>query len=548
MARRPDRTDDAVEGRAWSDTYHELTALPPEERGAADCERLAVAAYMIGEDDECVAAWESAHHLHVDDGDLERAAFCSFWLAFCLLLRGQGAPAAGWLGRTESIVADLDTEVAATGYLLIPGLLGALEAGDPPAARAMAIRATEIGERVGDADLRAFGTLGHGQALVALGDTAAGTARLDEVMVAVTAGETGPITSGIVYCAVILECMQMLDLARAAEWTDALQAWCDAQVDLVPYRGQCLVHRSQLQQAAGDWPAAATTVESACLRLTDPPHPALGLAQYQQAELHRLRGEFDAAADGYRRANRNGYQPMPGLALLDLARGDADAAAAAIHRALQEGQTSADRAALLAAAVDVFRSVGALADARAAADELTALAGRSSSEVLAARAAAADGSILLAEGDPAAALPRLRAAASAWRALHMPYETARTTVLLGLACAALGDRASSELELDAARGAFADLGARPDLDRVEALIGDGRGRTTDSEGSEHPDLTGRELEVLALVAEGRTNRQIASELVISAHTVSRHLENIFGKFGVSTRAAATAHAFERGLL
>ena len=123
--------------------------------------------------------------------------------------------------------------------------------------------------------------------------------------------------------------------------------------------------------------------------------------------------------------------------------------------------------------MDVFRTAGAVADARAAADELTALAGASSSEVLAAHASAADGSVLLAEGDPARALTRLRAAASVWRALHMPYEAARTTVLLGLACAALGDRASAELELETARTAFADLGARPDLDRVEALIGAG---------------------------------------------------------------------------
>ena len=131
----------------------------------------------------------------------------------------------------------------------------ALESGDAAAARDLAVAATNVGRRFGDADLCAFGTLGHGQALIALDDTAGGTARLDEAMVSVTAGEVGPIATGIVYCAVILECMQLFDLQRATEWTEALRSWCDDQPDLVPYRGQCLVHRSQLMQASGDWPA-----------------------------------------------------------------------------------------------------------------------------------------------------------------------------------------------------------------------------------------------------------------------------------------------------
>jgi DNA-binding NarL/FixJ family response regulator len=549
MADRLESGRDAFARQAWAEAYQQFAVHSLDGLEATDLERLAVAAYLVGNDDESVAAWEAAHRRHAGAGDLAEAARCSFWLALSLMLRGQMAQAGGWLARTQGIVDDAGLDCAATGYLLIPGLLGALDDGDATTARDMAVRATETGDRFDDPDLRAFATLGHGQALIALGDATAGTTRLDEVMVAVTAGEVGPITSGIVYCAVILECMRLFDLSRASEWTDALSAWCDAQPDLVPYRGQCLVHRAQLQQAAGDWAEAIMTVEAACQRLTDPPHPALGLAYYQEAELHRLVGAFDDAKVEYRQANRSGYQPMPGLALLELARGDADAAAATIRRALSETVGRLERPELLAAAVDILRAIGDLAGARTAADELAEIATGSTSELLHAMAAHATGTVLLTEGNPSLALTYLRAGAAAWQHLHMPYERARTSVLLGLSCAALGDRTSAALEFDAAHDTFSELGARPDLQRLRSFTA-GLGVPTELHGRTNvdPSLSVREREVLAQVAAGKTNREIATQLVISQHTVGRHLENIFTKLGVTSRAAATAYAYEHKLL
>jgi DNA-binding CsgD family transcriptional regulator len=307
----------------------------------------------------------------------------------------------------------------------------------------------------------------------------------------------------------------------------------------VEYRGQCLVHRSQLQQAAGDWRTAITTAEEACRHLTDPPHPALGLAHYQEAELHRLVGDLERADTEYRIASRLGHHPMPGLALLELARGDTGAAATTIRRALEEAGNTVERPPLLAAAVDILRAAGDIAGARTAADELTVVASSSSSPLLAAIAAHALGSVLVADGDPVAALTELRAAARAWQSLHMPYEPARTAVLVGLACAALGDRTTAALELDNARTTFAELGARPDLERVAALT------SATPVGS---GLSEREREVLAHLVAGRTNREIAELLVISQHTVRRHVENIFAKLGVTSRAAATAFAYEHGLV
>jgi DNA-binding CsgD family transcriptional regulator len=396
--------------------------------------------------------------------------------------------------------------------------------------------------------LRAFSTLGHGQALLAAGDVAGATKRFDEVMVSVTAGEVGPIARGIVYCAVILECVQIYDFERASEWTDALGRWCDSQPDLVPFRGQCLVHRSQLQQAAGDWPSAVATAEAACVRLADPPHPALGLANYQQAELHRLRGEFDRGEAAYRAASRHGHQPMPGLALLELARGDAPAAASSIGGALEQPHDRKLRPALLAAAVEIRRAAGDLPGARSAAKELVALTDGVSSPAMRALAEQAMGSVLTAEGDTRAGAEQLRAALGTWQRLRMPYEAARASVLLGLACAATGDRTSAALHFDNAGQTFAELGAEPDLERLRSLTSGLVGRpVSGSEQAAAAGLSRREVEVLAHVMAGKTNREIAGELTISQHTVGRHLENIFNKLGVTTRAAATAWAYEHDL-
>ena len=546
-----ERARAAFAQRAWSDAFAAFSAIAERaELEAADHERLAVCAYLVGEDEPCGRAWEAAHRRALEAGDVAASARYAFWLGVCLILTGSMSRAGGWLARAGRLVEDGGLDCPAAGYLLIPRVLGALEAGDAGAARDLAVRALEVGVRFDDPDLRALGILAHGRALIATGDVAGGTARLDEVMVSVTADEVGPVTTGIVYCAVILECLQLYDMARATEWTGALDRWCEAQPDLVPYRGQCLVHRSQLQQAAGAWRDAITTAEAACRRLTDPPHPALGLARYQKAELHRLNGAFDDAEREYRQAGRHGRHPMPGLALLHLARGDAAAAADTIRRSLEETVNPLERPPLLSAAVDILRAAGDLPGARAAADELAAVAAGSSAPMLAAMAAQALGTVLVSEGDPAAGLAHLRAAATAWQTLRMPYEAARTGIQLGLGYAALGDRTSAALEFDNAREILAQLGAVPDLDRLATLrrgLVDHR-RAPEADAPGRVTLSPREREVLAHVAAGKTNREIAVALVISQHTVGRHLENVFAKLGVTTRAAAIARAYEHHLL
>ncbi|MGV0790614.1 LuxR C-terminal-related transcriptional regulator [Mycolicibacterium sp. XJ1819] len=540
MAGTIEAATNAFERHAWTEVY-ECLIDTSETPTADDLERLAVAAYLLGEDRECCHAWERAYLAFLARDDPGGAARCAFWLALGLMvLHGRMARASGWLGRIRRLVDEAHVGEDALRYLHVPAGLQTMGAGDHAGAHALFVEAGQLAAQFGDKDVAALACLGQGQAAIASGDTATGMALLDEVMVSVTTGEVSPIPAGIVYCAVIETCMGAFDLRRAAEWTEALSGWCDAQPDLVPYRGACLVHRSQILQIHGAWGAATTMARRARERLEQPAYPMLGLAAYQCAELHRLRGEPEAAESAYRQANRCGYEPLPGLALLRLAEGDASNCVATIRRAVEAIPDPARRPAILAAHVDIMLAVGDVASAHVSAQELSMLASGIDALYVHAVAAHANGATVLAEGDASAALADLRRAWTAWQELEMPYEAARTRVQIGLSCRELGDADSAAMEFDAARETFGKLGATPDLVRLAELTGTSR--------RQPGVLTERECEILRLVAAGKTNREIGAHLVLSEHTIARHLQNIFAKLGLSSRAAATAYAYEQHLV
>ncbi|MDP8929395.1 MAG: LuxR C-terminal-related transcriptional regulator [Actinomycetota bacterium] len=532
----------AFDRSLWGEAFARLSAadrnmaLAPE-----DLERLAVAAHLVGEDEASTAVWERAHRQLLERGEVVRAVRSAFWLIFGLLHRGEMARAGGWLARAQRLLDDHQLDCVERGYLLIPVATRTMNSGDPWSAHGTFSRAAELGARFAEPDLVTLGQLGQGMSLIRMGRTAEGLTLLDEAMIAVVTEEVSALVAGKVYCFVILAGQEVFDLRRAHEWAAALSDWCDGQPDLVPFRGQCLVHRSEILQLHGEWPKAMGEVERARERLSDPPRqPALGMAYYQQGELYRLRGEFAAAEEAYRQAARWGREPHPGLALLWLAQGNVEASAAAIRRVV-DGAQALNRARMLPAYVEIMLAADDGRAARDAADELADIAADLDAPLLEAMSATATGMVLLEEGDPQAALGASHRACTGWRELEAPYEYARAQVLVGRACRALGDQGTGELELAAAQQVFQQLGAAPDRERVKELF-----VTTTRRPPGGP--TARELEVLTLVAEGETNRDIAAKLSISEHTVRRHLQNLFRRLGVSSRAAATAYALEHDLI
>jgi DNA-binding CsgD family transcriptional regulator len=540
---------------AWTEIYSQLTAADARSPlGLDDLEQLAVAAYLTGRDEVSVDALTRAHNESARVGQTRRAVRCAFWIVQQLMARGEGARGSGWIGKAQRVLEDGPDDSAAHGFILILTALTHLKRGDPAASLELFGRAAQVGDRVNDPELRALGRLGQGQSHAARGSAAEAQALFDEVMVAATTGEVPPLAVGVLYCAVIEACHQVFDLGRIREWTRALWQWCSSQPDLVPFRGHCLVHRVEVLRLNGDLQAARVEAEQACRwfeqlaaqrGFTLPESEIMrafpvGAVFYQLGEIHRLRGDFTKAEEAYGQASQFGRSPEPGLALLRLAQERVAAADSAIRRALIEPRRRDARAAVLAAAVEILLRARDFPGAQRAVDELSAIAAEIGASFVCALCEHARGQLLLAEGDAERALAPLRAAWTAWQDTDAPYEAARVRVQLGLACRALGDEEAARLEFAAAQHVFQRLEALPELARVEALVAPG--------SSVHTALTRRELQVIALLASGHTNRTIAGELAISERTVDRHVSNILTKLGLPSRTAAAAYAYQHGLL
>lgn len=530
----------AFEERAWATAREELAeARAHGDADAADLQRLALASYLTGAEDEFLQAMEEAHHGYMNADEPRSAARCAFWTGLHLAERGEMARASGWFGRAGRILEEIDVDCAERGYLLLPRGQGQLGSGDYEACARTASEAEELGRRFGDDDLFTLALHLRGRALLRWGRVAEGLALLDEAMVSVVSDELSPQVTGIVFCSVISACREVWAVDRAQEWTAALTRWCEEQPDMVAYTGECRVYRAEVLQRRGSFHDALEEARDAAERLAG--EPACGLAWYQQGEAHRVLGELAAAENAFREASRLGRDPYPGLALLRLAQGEADAAAAATRRTLAESTEPFRRARILPAHIEVMIDLGELEIAASACDELEEIARSWRSSVLSTITAQSRGAVELASGRPEVALPLLRRAWKEWQELDAPYAAARTRALMGRACRALGDEDGAELDLTAARGELESLEADVDVARLDTGAGEDNGRRKHG-------LTPREREVLAQLATGRTNRAIAEALFISEKTVARHVANIYRKLGLSSRSAATAYAYEHDLL
>ena len=529
---------DALARRDWAQANALLHAL--DDLDADDTMALATSAYLVGDVDGAVRVWQSAYAERIRAADDLGAIRVAFWLGLVFSLRGEHAVAGGWVARAQRLLTDKPEDIVERGYLLIHEFYGHLGRGDFGRAADTAGQMADVGRRFEDPDLIAQGLMSQGRMLIYAGRVSDGLALLDEAMVGLAADEVSPVFAGLVYCALIEACQELSDYARAVSWTRALTTWCDAQPGLVPFTGQCSVHKGQLLRLHGEWEEALAEFATAERRYaaSNPPSAAGAMAFVERGDVLRIRGELNLAEEAYGRAAALGREPQPGLTLLWVARGRTTQALSAVRRMLASWTNPVARSGLLPAAVEVLVGAGQLDDARLAADELGAIAASFDSSALQAMAAYASASVSLAAGDPDAALNQAREACRRWLDLGSPYEAGRTRVLVGRGLRELGDEESAAAELRAARQIFVALGAKPATDDVDRLF----------DRAAPGGLTEREMEVLRLVAAGHSNADIAARLYLSHKTVARHLSNIFTKIKVASRTAAAAYAHEQGML
>jgi len=462
---------EAFDRHAWRAAYEHLQAADAEATlGPDDLERLGAAAWWTGRLTDVIDAFERAHAGYVAAGRPIEAARLAVRLAGEYGHRGKAAISAGWLRRAERLLVD-QPESIAHGWLSRAHFNELLRRAEYQAALETARATYAIAERLGDADFMALGLHDQGQALVALGDVEGGMALIDEATAAAVSGELGPHTTAAVYCNTINACRNLADYGRAGEWTDAAKRWCERQ-SIAGFPGMCRVQRAEIIRLRGAWPEAEQQARLAASELRDFYLDYASEGLYQLGEIRLRTGDLEGAADYFGQASDSGHAAQPGLALLRLAEGHPEVGAAMLREALEdlEGNRLA-RARLLPAQVELAIATGDADTARRAAAELGVIAETFRTPALLAWAAWADSTRLLADGDPGGSIAQARRARKLWQDVDVPYEAARSRVLLGRGLRAAGQEEPAKLELDAALATFERLGATPDALAVRQLLG-----------------------------------------------------------------------------
>jgi len=512
-----------------------VTTTPSAEAERLDA--LGEALWWLGRIEECIEARVRAHALFEQHGSRTCAGQAAIWLYEHHCFMARPAMAGGWLRRARRSLEG-DEESVAWGNLLLREAEQLHGAGELGAAIDNSTNALALARRLTSTDLEAEALQAIGRILIDDGRHREGMAHLDEAMLLAVEGRLSPYATGKVHCSVIGACEDVGDLRRAAEWTEAASRWA-AHHPFAVFPGLCRVKRAELLQRKGEWQQAEREARLACDELASVKIGSAAAAWIEVGEIRRRIGDLDGAEEAFGHADELCCTPTAGLALLRLAQGRPAAAATIIDDALAGGTSRAlTRARLLPAKVQVSVAAGRLDEAADAAEELERIADRYGTDAFAASAALSRGRLQLAAGDPSACAT-LRRAVERWQQLEVPYEAASAQLLLGEACRIAGDRDASDSALRSAIATFDRLGAAYDARHARELR---------SDHTRPAGLTEREAEVLRLVAKGCTNKEIARTLCLSDKTIARHVSNIFTKTGATTRSAATAFAFESGIV
>lgn len=526
----------AFAGRDWA-RARELF-LDAGELTVGEVADLATACWWLGLADEAIAANEQVHRRSLRDGAPAVAAVAAVEIGFCEVVRGQPDLGAGWFARARRLLEQVP-EAPQRGFLMVIDAYAAMDSGDLDSAEHLATGVLEIGDRHQDATLQALGLFLSGSLALRTGATVVGLRLLDEAMLPVRAGRVQPEWAGNLYCSMMQLCYELGDLPRARGWTTLTEQWCRGFAPAVIFTGICRVHRAQLFQVQGEWDRAEQEARRAIADLADLDLVVVAEAHYRLGEVHRLRGDLQAAQAAYRSAHALGRDPAPGLALLHLCRGHVRVAGSILDAALAATGTPLARAPLLAARSEAALAAGEPRRATRCVEELRRIAEQHASPGWCAESRRWQGAVLLTCGQHADAVAVLREARGRWQRIGAPYQVARIRLDLAAALEALGDSDTAEREREEAAVLLERLGARRDLGRLRA-----RRRARRRPG----DLSVREREVVTAIADGTSNRAAADLLQISERTVARHLANVYLKTGACSRTGAVAWARDRDLL
>lgn len=525
----------------WQTCFDVLSDVDTSALSAGDeAERLDLLAevgWWLGRLDDCIDARERAYRAFDELGDPRRAGQCAVWLYEHHNFRASPSIAGGWLRRARRALEGLE-DTTEFGALLLREAEVAHGSGRLDEAAALAERGIGLGRKLRSADLEAESLQTLGRVRIDQGRPGDGLALLDEAMLLLHDGRLSAYSTGKVYCSLISACEQLSDHGRASEWINATARWAQRNPFAV-FPGLCRVHHATALQLRGDWAEAEQEAARACRELAEINLPNAAAAWAEVGGIRRRLGDLDGAMLAFENADRLCPQPRAGLALLRLDQGKVEEAMSIINEVVEAaGWNRLARASALPARAQIAVAAGEMKIAANAADELDEIAREFDSAGLRAAAASVRGRVQLAAEDPDAC-STLRDAVARWSDLGAPYEVATARMLLGRACHDRGDLAGSSAAFETGTEELGRLGVRVD----------GRGADLAPRPPALPaGLTEREVQVLRLVAAGLTNKEVAAALYLSDKTIARHLANIFTKIGASTRAGATAFAFENDLI
>jgi ATP/maltotriose-dependent transcriptional regulator MalT len=503
-------------------------------------EGLGTAAEWMGNDASLFDARQRAYQLYRERGSVRDAARVAIQLGWDhRVIRGEHAVANGWLQRAHQLLDPLEPG-AEHGWLALREASLRLGGGRVSEAAGLTAGAAQLGRSLGDPDLELTALALQGLVLVNQGRVADGMSCLDGAAAAVVAGEMRDLSAvSYVCCYLIFACERVRDYDRAGQWCEHLAAFCE-RYGYEPLFAVCRTHYAGVLMSRGRWPEAERELSVAMPELETSATGLVAEAVVALGELRRRQGRLEEAGRLFRRVEQRADGQL-GLALVALDEGDYETAERSAERCLRGvgEEARAARAPGLEALALARAARGDHESAGTVLAELQTIADDVGTQPLRATALAVQGVIARAAGDLETARRSLEDAVALFQRAGVPYEGARARLALARVLIAAGQRQAGLGEAAAARACFEELGADADAARAGELYS----RPAASHG-----LTKREVEVLRLVADGLTDPQIADRLVVSEHTVHRHVANILAKLSCSSRAAAVARAAQRGAL